>query len=382
MNKQSKIIRTATVAMSLDLLLRGQLNYLNTYFDIKAVSGLDAHLETVAKRECISVIDVKMSRPISPLNDLKSLIRLYKVFKKEKPQIVHSITPKAGLLSMVAARLAHVPIRIHTFTGLIFPYKTGIMQQVLILMDKILCKNATHIFPEGEGVKNDLIQYNITDKPLHIIANGNVNGINLDDFKPDNSYPNLRPELGITTPDFVYCFVGRLVKDKGINELVNAFVQLNQVYSNTKLLLVGPFEHELDPLDTVTLDTITKHPHIITTGFVSDIRPYLQLSDCFVFPSYREGFPNVVLQAGAMGLPSIVTDISGSNEIIRHQFNGLICKKKDTDGLYQQMKLLYTDNSLRESLILNARPHIAKRYNQKYVWECLKNKYESLLKNV
>src|SRR5690606_11507753 len=134
------------------------LNYLNTYFDIKAVSGLDAHLETVAKRECISVIDVKMSRPISPLNDLKSLIRLYKVFKKEKPQIVHSITPKAGLLSMVAARLAHVPIRIHTFTGLIFPYKTGIMQQVLILMDKILCKNATHIFPEGEGVKNDLIQ--------------------------------------------------------------------------------------------------------------------------------------------------------------------------------------------------------------------------------
>lgn len=378
---KKKILRIATVAMSLDLLLKGQLAYLDRFFEVRAVSGEDAHLRIVREREGVVTIDVAMSRSIHPLKDLKALIRLYRVFRKERPALIHSITPKAGLLSMVAGKLAGVPVRIHTFTGLIFPYKSGFLQRLLIVMDKILCRCATHIFPEGEGVRKDLQQYGITKKPLKIIANGNVNGIDLSYYDP--ALPtDSASELPDTSQHFVFTFVGRLVGDKGINELVSAFHLLNREYSNIRLVLVGPYEHELDPLQPDTLETIRNNPHIITPGFVRDIRPYLKRSHCFVFPSYREGFPNVVLQAGAMNLPCIVTDIPGSNEIITEGFNGLICPKKDTNALYEKMKVMLTDDSLRESLTLNARSHIQQLYRQEYVWECLKNEYESLLNNV
>ncbi len=172
-----KVIRTATVPLSLDLLLKGQLSFLDQYYNIIAVSGEDNHLETVRLREQVQTVSLEMQRKISPLKDIKSLWKLIQLFKKEQPLIVHSITPKAGLLSMLAARITGVPIRIHTFTGLIFPSKKGIMQQVLIWMDKILCASATAIIPEGKGVKDDLLMYKITNKPLNVLANGNVNGI-------------------------------------------------------------------------------------------------------------------------------------------------------------------------------------------------------------
>lgn len=376
-----KILRLSTVAMSLDLLLKGQLAYLNRFFEVKAVSGADTHLETVRLREKVATIAVTMSRPIRPFKDLIALVRLYRLFRKERPDLIHSITPKAGLLSMIAGKLAGVPVRIHTFTGLIFPHRSGFLQKVLILMDKVLCRCATHIFPEGEGVKQDLIRYRITTKPLKIIANGNVNGIDLSYYDPalELGAPKDMPD---TAGCFVFVFAGRLVGDKGINELVSAFDRLSVSHERIRLLLVGPYEHKLDPLQPQTIEMIRNNPHIITPGFVQDVRPYFQQSHCLVFPSYREGFPNVVLQAGAMGLPAIVTDISGSNEIIRDHFNGLISNKKDSDDLYEKMKLLLTDDSLRESLTLNARPHIQQLYSQEYVWECLKNEYESLLNNV
>jgi hypothetical protein len=154
-----KLIRTSTVAISLDYLLKGQLSFLQNYYEVIAVSGNDIHLEEVAQREKVKTISVVMQRNISPLKDLLSLWNLYVLFKKEKPLIVHSITPKAGLLTMTAGFFAGVPIRIHTFTGLIFPSKTGFLKRLLIIMDKLLCKFATHIYPEGNGVKQDLINF-------------------------------------------------------------------------------------------------------------------------------------------------------------------------------------------------------------------------------
>ena len=177
-----KIIRITTVALSLDYLLKGQLAFLNTGLEVVAVSGKDSHLKNVALREGVRVVNISMQRAISPFKDLISLWKLYRLFRKEKPQIVHSMTPKAGLLSMIAARFSGIPIRIHTFTGLIFPSKTGIMQKLLIGTDRLLCTCATHIYPEGEGVKKDLINYKITNKPLKVLANGNVNGIDTSFF--------------------------------------------------------------------------------------------------------------------------------------------------------------------------------------------------------
>ena len=218
---KKKLIRTSTVAISLDYLLKGQLAFLQNSYEVLAVSGQDEHLEVVTQREGVETQSLVMQRNISPLKDLKSLWQLYWLFKKEKPLIVHSITPKAGLLSMMAAYLAGVPIRIHTFTGLVFPSKTGIVKPILIVMDRILCRCATAIYPEGQGVRQDLILYKITNKPLRVLANGNVNGIDLEYFNPGffskEQKQSTRNSLGITPNDFVFVFVGRLVGDKGIN---------------------------------------------------------------------------------------------------------------------------------------------------------------------
>ena len=377
----NKIIRTATVAMFLNILLKGQLRYLNQFFDVLAVSGYDADLETVKKREEVSVVSVTMKRSIAPFQDLISLYRLYKLFKKERPIIVHSITPKAGLLSMVAAKYANVPVRIHTFTGLVFPAKKGLFQKLLILMDKVLCWHATHIIPEGAGVKQDLLDYKITKKPLEVIANGNVNGIDTTFFNSntisEQQQQNLRNELGIDSSDFVFVFIGRLVADKGINELVRAFLSL--AIPNCKLLLVGPYETE-DPLQPETLKAIQQNDSILSVGFQHDVRPYLVISDCLVFPSYREGFPNVVMQAGAMGLPSIVTDINGSNEIIIEGFNGTIVPSKNVTALLRAMIRIKEDETWRNQLQSNARSSIISRYEQELVWEALLIKYKEFLK--
>lgn len=373
-----KVIRTSTVPISLDSLLRGQLKFLNQHYEVVAVSGEGERLRSVESREGVRVHPIEMQRQISPLKDLVSLWKLYQFFRKEKPDIVHSITPKAGLLSMMAAKFAGVPVRIHTFTGLIFPTQTGIKQKVLIAMDKLLCRFATHIFPEGQGVKNDLAKFNITKKPLKVIANGNANGIDTVHYDPElfsSQRPDLRKEWKIDPDDFVFIFVGRLVKDKGIRELVAAFSSLLQNRPKAKLLLLGRFESHLDPIDPLTLKTIETTPQIITAGYQTDVRPFLAMADVFVLPSYREGFPNVVMQAGAMGLPSIVTDINGANEIIIDQKNGLIVPSKNAKKLLGAMTEILDDGLLRETMAANARPLITSRYEQRTVWNAILEEY-------
>tara|TARA_B100000795_G_scaffold269882_1_gene260896 strand:+ start:13282 stop:14466 length:1185 start_codon:yes stop_codon:yes gene_type:complete len=384
-----KLIRTSTIAMSLDYLLRGQLEFLNNHYDVLAASGIDAHLENVVLREGVRVVNIPMQRAISPIKDLVTLWKLYRLFCNEKPKIVHSITPKAGLLSMTAAYFARVPIRIHTFTGLIFPSKTGIFQSLLILMDKFLCYFATNIYPEGEGVKKDLISYRITNKPLKIIANGNVNGTdtNYFDLRLFNNEKKtlLRSSLAINASNFVFIFVGRLVGDKGINELVAAFKKLQSTSSFTfqiSLLLVGPSEPLLDPLKQKTLEEINNNKNIISVGFKSDIRPYLSIANVLAFPSYREGFPNVVLQAGAMGLPCIVTDINGCNEIIEEGKNGWIIPVKDENAILNSMRNCILHRNKTTIKKSNIRNIIKKKYQQQKVWNAILTEYKFLEKKL
>ena len=372
--------------MSLDILLKGQLAFLNDYFNVIAVSGEDYHLKNVAIRERVSTVSVLMSRTISPIKDLVSLVKLYILFKKEKPLIVHSITPKAGLLSMVAAYFARVPIRIHTFTGLIFTNRTGLMKQLLMLMDSLLCKCATNIYPEGEGVKRDLIQFKITNKPLYVLANGNINGIDLEYFNSENNSElelgKLRTSLGINSNDFVFIFVGRIVADKGINELIAAFSKLSEHKKNVKLLLVGPLEQNSNPISKETVLEIHQNINIISTGYQDLVRDYFSLANVLVFPSYREGFPNVVLQAGAMGLPSIVSNINGCNEIIINNYNGIIIPVKNELTIFDAMQLLLEDESLCRKMKANARLNVESRFNQQAVWKAILDEYKIITDNV
>jgi glycosyltransferase involved in cell wall biosynthesis len=381
-----KIVRTSTIAATMSIVLKGQLRYLNEYFDIIGITSKDdKHFRELQIRENVKMISVPMSRKISILKDILSLFQLIKIIKIEKPVIVHSITPKAGLLTMLAAKIAGVPIRIHTFTGLIFPSRTGVRRFFLLNLDRLICLCATNVYPEGEGVKKDLINNHVTNKKLKVIANGNINGINTDYFR-DDYLPNkkevickIRKSYGIDENDIVFVFVGRINKEKGIRELIEAFNGLQKLgHKNTKLLLVGLID---DQRSSRSIDLLIKsNENILFLGRFDDVRPYYLIGDIYVHPSYREGFPNSVLEAGAMGLPSIVTDINGSNEIIRQNFNGLIVPVKSTGKLMEAMMILISNTHLRQSMSFNSRQNVEELYNNNIVWKGLLNEYNELLR--
>ena len=374
-----KIIRTSTIPTSLNVFCRGLFQELKEDgYDLVAVSSPGPALDELEKRENVRAYRVPMQRHISPLKDLKSLWQLIRVFHKEKPEMVHSITPKAGLLSMIAAWICRVPVRLHTFTGLIFPTSTGFKQKVLILTDRITCSCATHIVPEGEGVKDDLLKFNITKKTLKVLGHGNIRGIDLKHYSKTPQVIEKASEIR-RSDVCTYIFVGRVVRDKGINELIRSFELLNRKNPQTRLILVGSFEPNLDPLNPEILEEINTNPAIETVGKQNDVRPWLAASDIFVFPSYREGFPNVVIEAGAMDLPSIVTDINGSREIIEDGKNGIIIPPHDAEALYKAMLSLYQDQEYRNKLSANARNMIATRFEQSYVRNCLKEYYNSII---
>lgn len=382
-SKNMKLVRTSTVPGSLETFCKGLLQELQEEeYEVVAVSAPGDALSEIREREGVRTVEVPMERRISPLKDLRSLWRMIRVFRKEKPDMVHSITPKAGLLSMIAAKICGIPVRVHTFTGLVFPTATGLKQKVLILTDRLTCACASHIIPEGEGVKKDLVDYKITKKPLKVLGYGNIRGIDLEYYKPDIS--EVRQEASkISKPDvFTFIFIGRLVRDKGINELVKAFVRLNRENPKTRLILVGSEEQNIDPLDTMTIDAIKENDSIEAVGRQSDVRPWLAASDALVFPSYREGFPNVVIEAGAMGLPSIVTDINGSREIIIGGKNGIIIPSKDEDALYNAMKRFVDNPEDVANLAKEARPLIASRFEQGFVRQCLKDYYKEITTNI
>ncbi len=379
-----KIIRTSTIPKSIDTFCRGLLRQLQDEEDMEVVvvSSPGHEMDEISQREGVKTISVPMQRRISPFKDLRSLWQLYRVFRYEKPVMVHSMTPKAGLLSMIAAWIARVPVRLHTFTGLVFPTSTGLQRHILMLTDRITCACATHIIPEGEGVRNDLLSHRITRKPLRVLGHGNIRGIDLCHFDP--TLPEISNlAANIRQPDrLTFIFIGRIVGDKGINELISAFTRLHHERPNTRLLLIGGYEPELDPINPDTEQTICQHPAIEAVGQQQDVRPWLAASNIFVFPSYREGFPNVVIEAGAMGLPSIVTDINGSREIISHGENGVIIPPRNTEALYSVMHQLTDNHELRTLLASKARDMIASRFEQGFVRNCLIEYYKSILPTI
>ena len=289
--------------------------------------------------------------------------------------MVHSMTPKAGLITMISGWLTGVPVRVHTFTGLVWPTETGLKRKILMATDWLTCACATHVIPEGQGVMNDLQQH-ITRKPMKVLGYGNVMGVDMERFNPENFTDVKKDEK-----KFRYTFVGRIVGDKGINELVEAFVRLNKEYPETQLTLVGKHEDNIDPVKPETLKLIDENSCIDACGpkYGEDLLIEYMKSDCFVMPSYREGFPNTVMEAGAMGLPSVVTDINGSREIIIHGENGLIVPPYDSDSLYVAMKQMLIDTIARKKMASNARPLIDSRFEKSFVQGCMMKFYKEII---
>lgn len=360
-----KIIRATTVPMSLNAFCNGMLYELSEHYEVTALSSPGPELDEVREREKVRTIAIPMQRKISLFKDLLSLIQMIHVFRKEKPDIVHSMTPKAGLLCMIAGWITRVPIRIHTFTGLVFPTSQGIKKRILMLTDKITCACATHIIPEGEGVKHDLIENNITKKPLNVLGYGNVKGVDLTRFSPNH----------VSHKGFIFLYVGRIAKDKGIAELIQACQTLPK---DAQLWIVG----SIDKSDMLTDDIIQQmelHPQIRLFGSTKDVISFYNQVDCLILPSYREGFPNVVLEAGAMELPCIVTDINGSREIISNNVNGLVIPPQDANSLHEAMVYLATHPEQAKEMGKAARPIIEQKFEQSFVRKCLYDYYKQII---
>ena len=391
-NQRKKIIRVTTADISLDGLLKGQLKFLNRYFDVIGVAKDTGVLKEVGKREGIRVVDAPLERPISLLKDIKGLWFLYRLFRKEKPWCVHANTPKGSLLAMIAAKFAGVPHRVYTVTGLRYQGAHGVLRSILKGMEVVSCLFANKVIPEGNGVKQILQEDHITQKELNVILNGNINGVDVDYFSPSHfitetrikgkpytgSKQQIRKDLNLSDDDFVFIFIGRIVGDKGMNELTACMKKFKKEGKDIKLLLVGRFESELDPLDAGNEEFLRTNENVCFVGYQSDVRPFFVAADVLVFPSYREGFPNVVLQAGAMGIPSIVTDINGCNEIIKEDLNGKIFPPKDADALFREMEWCIDNKDRIKVMALQSREVIVDKFRQEEVWEATLNEYRKL----
>lgn len=356
---------------------------MNSHYEVIAIAAEKERLEKYGRDNSVKTFWVNMTRKITPLEDLKAVLKLYRYFITEKPLIVHTHTPKAGIVGMFAAKLAGVPIRLHTVAGLPLLETTGTKRKILNFVEKLTYSLATKIYPNSFGLKKIILNQKFTsNKKLKILGKGSSNGIDTKYFDPmlysEKDNDTLRKELSINRNELVYIFIGRIVSEKGINELITAFKKLYEVIPDVKLLLVGPFESDLDPIDDSNLEIIKSHNAIISVGYQEDVRPYLAISDILTFPSYREGFPNVVMQAGAMNLPSIVTDINGCNEIIENNINGIIIPVKNSISLYDAMSQLQNDPILLESLKKNARVHITANYEREQFWNLLLAEYKDL----
>lgn len=409
--QRKKLIRVTTADISLNSLLKGQLNFLNQYFEVIGVAKDTGVLKVVSEREGIRVVDAPLERPISLVKDIKGLWFLYRLFRKEKPWCVHANTPKGSLLAMIAAWFACVPHRVYTVTGLRYQGAHGMLRTILKTMERLSCLFATNVIPEGQGVLQCLKRDNITKKSLQVIHYGNINGKDTEFFSRDNTIQTaslkqadkqiflrnlsekearslVRSELGFSNNDFIFVFIGRLVNDKGLGELADAIRKLENENLEIKLLLIGEIDGEDDALAKDKLNYLMQSKNVKYIGVQSDIRPYLMASDVLVFPSYREGFPNVPLEAGALGLPAIVTNINGSNEIIEDGVNGKIIQSPlDNKGmrvnditieLYTMIKWFYYHPEEVKRMGENARPIICERYEQQNVWNALLKFYIDL----
>ena len=366
-------------------LLKNQFKFMSNYYEVIGISSTHpkGYLEKISVDQGIRTIPVEMTRKITPFQDLRAIIQLYKIFKKEKPFIVHTHTPKAGMVGILAAYLAKVPHRLHTIAGLPLVEITGIKRIILNTVEKITYACATKVYPNSYGLMNIALQEKFAPKEkLSVIGNGSSNGIDTDYYNSKHishkDRESLKASLNIAEDDFVYIFVGRLVKDKGINELVQAFDELSRGNPKLKLLLVGYYEKDLDPLQASTEKSIDLNKNIIMAGPQSDVRPFMAISDLLVFPSYREGFPNVVMEAGAMGLPAIVTNINGCNEIIVHDKNGVLIPPKNQAELGQAMKVLNQNRTKLKEMAKSSRSMITSRFERQFVWEELLKEYKRL----
>lgn len=380
-----QICRVVTVPITFETLYREQLIFLaNQGLDVTLVSSPGARLEKIAKTLNMHYHPIQMARKVKPFHDLYALIALTRLLWRKRFDIVHSSTPKAGLLTALAGLLARVPIRIHMFTGQVWVGMRGMTRKIMKLCDWIIGHLNTQCYADSASQRDFLVNERlISASKLTVLGAGSVSGVDLERFSPQvfskKQVAAIRRELGIAEQSFVILFVGRLTKDKGIRELVAAFRMIQNDRKDIELLLVGPFEPERDPLPRETLDELSDNPHIHVVGFSPEPEKYIVIADVFCLPSYREGFGSVVIEAAAMGVPSVASNVIGLVDAVVDGETGMLVPAKDVYALRQALMRMLAEPNMRRRMGHAARTRAAHDFDSKIINQLMVGEYKKLI---
>lgn len=372
-----KVVHMVTVSKSIDL-MAGQLEYLrDNGFEIHLVSskGSKGIFNGIVKHE------IEMKREISLIHDFLSLYKIIKLFRKLKPDIVNAGTPKAALLGIIAAFICRVPNRIYTCRGLRLETLRGLKKYILKMTEILTSKLATEVLAISPSLRLELIDRKLV-KPnkVKVLGNGSSNGIDESKFVPEKDSAKLwalKKELGIRKEDKVIGYFGRLVKDKGVEDLYVTFQLLKQDNPRLKLLLIGSLEIE-DSISQSVLEGIKTDPQIILLPHQKKLLLYYQVLDLFIFPTHREGFGNVSIEAQLLGTPVICSDATGARDTLKEGVSGLIFKKQDVNDMYKKIELLLNNMQLKKEMSLEATQFVKDNFSNKIIWRELIDFYNKL----
>lgn len=373
---KQKLVIVTTVPITIKSILKNQPKFLDRSFDVCIITSSGKEIDDIERNEGVKTYTVEMQRAISPLKDLISVFKLFILFLKIRPDIVHSYTPKAGLLSMLASSFAFVRIRIHTFTGLIFPSRRGFTKLILIYMDRLTIFLSSCVIAESEGVKDELESIKAPLTKIKKIGYGNISGVDEQLFSPVSIDKKilLKTSFGIPQEAFTFCYVGRINYEKGISEMIDAFIRLKE---NPYLIIAGNFDGEY-PISKKHQKLIILHPRIIHLGFVDDVKKVYGASDISVLVSYREGFPNTILESCSMGVPCIASNVNGSREIIKTNKTGWLIPIMDKENTFIAMNTSMQSLEKLKIIGMNCRELIMEKFTKRKYLKELISFYQNL----
>ena len=364
-DKKQKLCFLSTVDFSISAFLVSHLRELNKFYDLTVITNT-TNINFLSHQGInATVLPINFSRQINLLSDLKCFFELIIIFIKNDFSSVHSITPKAGLLAMLASFLTRVPVRIHVFTGQVWASSFGLKRFFLKSIDKLLGMLTTHNLVDSPSQKDFLIKEGVLNaQKILVFGSGSIAGVDLLKFKPNERLrKSIRSELALPESCTVFIYLGRLVKDKGVLDLAYAFSEIEAL--DAYLLFVGPDEGGF--AERIKEICVTKINNLRIVGFTSEPNRYLAASDVLCLPSYREGFGNVIIEAAAMGIPAIASNIYGITDALVDHQTGLLHEPMDVEGIRSKLEQILKDPLLVKNLANSARSRVVRDFDSKFI---------------
>ncbi|PIO89056.1 MAG: glycosyltransferase family 1 protein [Zetaproteobacteria bacterium CG06_land_8_20_14_3_00_59_53] len=370
-----KICVVAASEITIRAFLAGHLRALSRRYDVSVVVNAENPDFLAGSGVEVRVIPLAIERRISPLRDLAALFALIRLFRRERFELVHSVTPKAGLLAMLAALFARIPRRVHIFTGQVWATRSGASRLLLKSMDRLLAACATHLLADSGSQRDFLVgQGVVKEGKAKVLAQGSISGVDTVRFHPDNkARACIREALDIVPQDCVFLFLGRLNPDKGVLDLAQAFTRLPE---GCHLLFVGPDEAGMQARIE---EMAGAHARMHFVAYTDNPQQYMAAADVFCLPSYREGFGSVIIEAAACGIPAIGSHIYGVSDAIEEGRSGLLFPPRDIGALADCMFRLFADVSLRSVMGEYARERASRDFSSARVTQAWLEYYDALL---